>query len=124
MGFDKAHESVIRVFVIVSAPNPQTEVIVLDGHHPTPIFGNRGQRFEPLSFQSADKEFCYALAVSAWIDLVFLTVIWRKSIRAKFDVSFHRCLPQMTKDSERPRTTDFKIPRSAARVDRCGRRLS
>src|SRR5437016_14217199 len=51
MGFDEAQETA-RVVVAVAAPNPQSELIVLDGDNPAPILRDRFQCLEPFRPQA------------------------------------------------------------------------
>ena len=88
-GFDEAKESIVGILVTVPAPDPQIELIVLDGNNSAPILCDRIQGIEPFLFEAAREKLRYTLAVSPGVDFVRLAVVWRKSVRTKLDVGLH-----------------------------------
>lgn len=47
MRFDEA-EKAVRVFLIVAASDPQLELVIRYGEHPSPIFRDQFFRLKPL----------------------------------------------------------------------------
>lgn len=89
MRFNEAKKSIIRVFVVVPASDPEHEAFVFDRNGPAPISSDWIQSLKPFSFQTANEKLSKALAVATRVDVILLAFVGTKIGRSEFHTRFH-----------------------------------